>query len=516
MPPPPTDAPSDAPPRAGLSLRTKLVVGGVLAVLVVVFVVANWKSWEYQHWANAADQPEFEKKILTKGADPVLDARLLDNVKDDAKATRVRLACAKLLIEHNHLRDVEDLLLKGNPRAQRIALWALASRPWFHKQYLADPSFPVVPVLVSWVTDTSATGADRATALSNVVPQVWQYTPRGGKTTVPPEVLKSVKDLLVSPGGDEREGASVRMAAAGVVTGYRWCEGVPALVDAARSETDAQGRMWLMQRVVGVHDAEWEECKGAVTEDAALEVVDKALRHPGGGSINWGVRMAALSALARHPAWAAKRADEIRRIVESDASPEERSSALPALVASGDVAARGDVARWVHDRAPSVRSQAVQAVAGGKKELEPADHLSLLVGYFLEEPAPTPLALREVAQRLRGLAGSWIGFPEAGATGPGAATGDMTPVLLDLAAGKTVGGKTRADIGAAWWNWLASKHGVDAASLKAAFAARDAFWAKAKAGDLAGARAVLDGAPAKDSPLWEYERGRLAAGAKKP
>jgi hypothetical protein len=52
--------------------------------------------------------------------------------------------------------------------------------------------------------------------------------------------------------------------------------------------------------------------------------------------------------------------------------------------------------------------------------------------------------------------------------------------------------------------------------LKTAFAARDAFWSKAKSGDVAGARAALDGAPAKDSPLWEYERGFLAARAKKP
>ena len=507
-----TPSPSDAPPAASARrAKTLWIVGGVLLAAAGVFIVANAKRWQFANWAGAADQQEFSKKI--QGAsDPRMDDALLDTAKDERKATSVRRACASLLVDRNHLREVEDLLVNGSRRSKRIALAALTPRPFFHKQYLADPAYHVREILVDWIGDADDPSADRADALTAILPRVWPYTPRGADPAVPPEILKTVGSILEGPPADDRDAPDLRVAAAGVVTGYRWCAGAPALLAAARKEQDARASLRLMQSLVTLADADGAPCKDVLPEDAVFGVVETTLRRPGTDSISRGARMGALALLERHPAWAKKKVAEIRAILDSDTSPEERGSAFPALVASGDVAARGDVAVWIHDPAYGVRSRVAQAVAAGKAGLESADHMSLLVGYFDRDPQPTDLAFRDVSLRLRSLAGSWVGFPETGPGERGAASGDMGPLLRDLVAGRPVGGKSRADVGAAWWNWLAGKNGIaEGPSLKAAFAARDAFWTKAKAGDVAGARAALDAAPAKDSPLWEYERGWLAA-----
>jgi hypothetical protein len=511
----PSDARSEAPARRGVPRRTAWVLAGVAVAAAAVYVVANWRRWEFELWAGGADRAdqEYAKKIQAT-SDPRLDEVLLETVKDERKATSVRRACATFLVERNHEREIRDLLRQGTPHEQRVALAALAPKAWFHKEYLASPEYPVRDVLVAWITDADAGGADRAYAISTVLPRVWPHATRAAPSTVPEPVLRAVASLLSAR--DEGRGASLAREAAGrAVVGYRWCPGAPALLQAARTEPDAVTAMELLKRTVELHDFEGDPCGSVLPDDAVFGLVGTALARPGDDAVNRGVRMAALFALERHPAWAAKKADAIRATVESSARPEERGAALPALVASGDPSVRRDAAAWFHDPAPTFRSQAAQIVSAGKAGLEPAEHLSLLVGYFLEEPTPGEVGFRDAALRLRNVAGSWIGFPDVAPGRPGAATGDMGPLLRDLVAGRPVGGKSRADIGAAWWNWLAGKNGIaEGESLKAAFAARDAFWAKARAGDVAGARAALDAAPAKDSPLWEYERGWLAAKSK--
>jgi hypothetical protein len=510
MPSSPSNAPSDAPAGTGLSTRTKWILGLVVLLGAGVFVLASWRSWQYQHWANAADQQEFFRKIQAS-SDPRLDERLLDVVKDDSKATSVRRAAASLLIDRNHQRDVEELLLSDAPRAQRIALAALSLRSWFHKEYLQRPEYRVPDVLIAWISDADAPAADRADAMTNVLPRVWPYA-----QPVPPQVLKVVSDVLAAPPSPDRDGPALRVAAAGVVGGYRHCPAVPALLAAAQREPDAVSRLRMTQTVVALYDGTGAPCKDALAEDAVIGLVTSALAQTGSDDFSRALRMGALSLLERHPAWAVKSAADVRRILESDAHPAERSDAMSALIATAKRPGLEDVAAWFHDAAPSVRSRIARGVADSRGGFEPAEHLSLLVGYLGLDPEPTDLAFHAVAVRLRTIAGSWIGFPEGAATQPGAATGDMGGILRDLVAGKSPGGRSRADIGAAWWNWLAGKNGVTGDVLKTAFAARDAFWAKAKSGDVAGARAALDGAPAKDSPLWEYERGFLAARAKKP
>ena len=513
MPPSPSAPPKAAPPKAGLHRRARWILGGVLLIGVAIYVVANWRRWEFQLWAGAADDPKsgYVDKIRAT-SDPRLDEVLLDTVKDEKKATSVRRACAQFLVQRNRLREIEDLLQHGTPHEQRIALSALAPEAWFHKQYLPDPAYPVRDVLVAWIGDTSSPPADRAYAMENLLPRVWPRATPAAPSAVPAQALEAVVSVLSSR-SEGRDVAVARVVAAKTVVGYRWCAGVPALLEAARSETDTVAAPDLMRQIVALHDFEGDPCASVLPEAAVSSLVESSLART--GEDNRPLRMAALIVLARHPTWATKQADVVRRIFEAAARPEERGAALPALVASGDPAVRNEIASWFHDAQANFRSQAAQTLSAGKAGLEPSEHLSLLVGYFASDPAPGELGFRDVAQRLRTLAGSWIGFPEAGPGERGAASGDMGPLLRDLVAGRTVGGKTRAEIGAAWWNWLAGKNGIaEGAALKAAFEARDAFWAKAKAGDVAGARSALDAAPQKDSPLWEYERGWLAAKAK--
>ncbi len=72
-------------------------------------------------------------------------------------------------------------------------------------------------------------------------------------------------------------------------------------------------------------------------------------------------------------------------------------------------------------------------------------------------------------------------------------------------------GVTRASLSEAVWRWLARRRGVPLEDLDKAWQARRDFWAKARTGDAAGAKAVLAPRLPAEADLWAYESGWLAS-----
>lgn len=139
-----------------------------------------------------------------------------------------------------------------------------------------------------------------------------------------------------------------------------------------------------------------------------------------------------------------------------------------------------------------------------------AAYEACLVGYLRDEPIPSghEFTLRAAYGMVRRKAGAWVGLPGSLREGK-ADIASMDAPLKALFGKGVVEGVTRAQVAAELWRWLAERRGVPAAEVPAAEQARDAFWAKAKAGDVAGAKALLEPLRAKVPELWTYEHGWL-------
>ena len=109
---------------------------------------------------------------------------------------------------------------------------------------------------------------------------------------------------------------------------------------------------------------------------------------------------------------------------------------------------------------------------------------------------------------LRRRANQWVGIP-----GPLALKGPDSPAvsefLKELFKKGSSQGVERAAMAAAWFRWLCERNGVKDADADAAVRARDEFWSKARAKDVAGAKGVYEANATKAPNLWTYERGWL-------
>src|SRR5207253_567230 len=84
--------------------------------------------------------------------------------------------------------------------------------------------------------------------------------------------------------------------------------------------------------------------------------------------------------------------------------------------------------------------------------------------------------------------GHWLGFPARLRDKGGAFDPEVERVTVAVFQGKEADGATRAGVAEAWWDWLAHRNGLEKQEdVDAGRKARDAFWAKAKAGHAPGA-----------------------------
>ena len=504
---------SSAGPGAPASSRRRTVVVVVLVALAGagVVVALNFKPWIlWPTWVNGAYKTEYRDRIASE-QDPAIIPLLVAGFRDGEMADETRITLGNLLIDKkNRASEVESALKDPAFDVRRVALRVLARRDYFRKQYAEDPSYGVDRTLLQWLGDPAAKWRNIAI---EIVPVVWS------PPTAPKEALEALLAILKSPAGSgSDEAASLRGNAAGKLQAYHDCASGAAILAAATAEPHANARMREMQAVVQMYDATEKACDAQLPEDAVRGLVESCFKHEGTSEADKGQRIGAMQILERHPSWAERNADALRALLAlpSGAGRDvERRHALDALVAAKDEATLKVFPRYFHDAYPGTRSSAVQSVVYGRGGLEAKHFESCLVGYVRMEPAAAPnqvFASRFALQKLRMFAPEWLGFPARARTLGPALGPEVEAVMAAIFQDKEIAGVTRASVSEAWWEWLAKRNGLETPEqIEAGRKARDAFWDKAKAADVTGAKAVLDGAPAKGSPLWGYEWGWVAS-----
>lgn len=489
-----TDA--DTPSRARL-----WVLGAVLAVAAgaALFLLVFQPRWET--WCRMANQAKYRKQILEE-QDPAILATMEQVMRDASQADSARIALAELFVQKNRLATVETALTDPRLDVRVVALVGLSRQPYFRKQYVDVESYGVRATIAEWLASPDAFSRAQAPGLAYFV-----YPTAGA---APEAVVKGVRAML--EGETAAKDAGARASAAATLAGWQDCGAAPLLLARAKSDPEAFARLRTMQATVQLFES--KACEAAMPEAAVVEVVVGAIDWPGEGDLNRAVRMGGVSVVTRHPAWGASRADVMRKRVADDATHEaERGSTFDALVAMADAGTIDAIPRWLHSSSGPMRRQAATALFGKPPPpITEAAAESMVVGYFMEEPGDGPYSytVRVAYSTVRAKAGEWIGLPERLRKERGNVAVLSKPLDTLFKTG-SFEGVTRESLSESVWRWLAAHQQVAPEAIDAAWKARRDFWAKARAGDLAGAKAVLAPRLAAERDLWAYESGYLAA-----
>ncbi|MBL9087654.1 MAG: hypothetical protein JNM10_10990 [Planctomycetia bacterium] len=487
---------TDAPSRARL-----WVLVAVIAVAVGAVAFFLWFQPKWRMWCHGANKAEFREKIL-KEQDPGIVATMEDVMRDADQSDAVRVALADLLIQKNRLSIVEAALTDPRLDVRVVALVALSKQPYFRKQFVDAESYGVRSTIAEWLAAPDARNRGQAPGLAYFV-----YPTAGA---APEAVVKGVRAML--EGDTVAKDPGARAAAAATLSGWQDCGAAPTLLARAKSDPEAFARLRTVQATVQLFES--KACEAALPEAAVVEAVLGAIDWPGEGDLNRAVRMGGVSIVARHPTWGAARADVLRKRVADDATHEaERGSTFDALVAMADGATIDAIPRWLHSPAGAMRRQAATALFGKPPApITEAAAESMVVGYFMEEPGDGAYSytVRVAYSTVRAKAGEWVGMPEKFRKERGNVAILSKPLDAIFKTG-SFEGVTRAGLSEAVWRWLAAHQQLAPEAIDAAWKARGEFWAKARAGDLAGAKAVLAPRLAAERDLWAYESGYLAA-----
>lgn len=494
---------SGADPAAGRRIRPRwALVTGVVVVVAAAVAFVLWFQPRWRMWCHGADKEEFRAKLLAE-QDPAIFAVMDEVLRDAKQSDAVRLSLAAILLQKNRLNLVEDALRDARLDVRVVALQTLARQPYFRTQYLDDPAYRVRETLAEWLASPTARGRASAPGLASFV------YPEAG--LVPPGILAAVRAML-DPATEAKE-PGARAAAAGSLAGWKDCGSARVLLARAATDPAPFARLRTLQAAVQVFET--AGCGDAMPEADVKAAVQAAVDWPGDGDLNRAVRMGAASALGRHPAWAEGRVEVLRARLDDDRTHEaERGAVFDALIAIGDEATRTRLPAWLHHKTGAMRRQAATAFYADPppSPTTAAQAESYVVGYFLEEPADGPYSytVRAAYLRIRMWAGAWVGLPEP-VRGQRAELPSVSEPLDALARRGEFQGVTRATLARDVWTWLAERRGLEPAAAAAAFDVRKAFWAKARAGDVQGAGALLAARPEGEADLWAYERAFVHA-----
>ena len=485
-----------APPPGRRAQR--IVLGAVAAVLLVgAFLWLFWPGIQWRIWIRGAEKEEYYKYLLAE-QDPALVDLVADGVRNEDLGPRTRLALARILSKKSRGSVLDGLLRDGDLSTRTIVLQAVRSEEYFVTHFVDDPSFRIPETVLEWLARKG--DATRVDAIELALRPALRK----------PEALPLIRGMLVEAGP---AAAGTRGMAAGAVAALEDCVSAPVVLEMARSDPEPVTRLRAVQAAAQLFDARGSPCAQGLTEDAVRGVVVKALRQQGADAGNRALRMGALLLIAKHPQWLGAEADAVRGVLANpDAAGPERRTAMGALVASADRETLAGFTRWFHDPSADLRSEAVH-MAAAPAGVEGKNLESCLVGIVRDE-RESDAAFATALQKVRALAGSWtaVGFPAKYAK-PTADARDLNAFIGNLFRAGEAEGATRESVSGSMFRWLAGKRGLSSEETAAAVEARAAFWAKARAGDAAAARAVLDALAGKtaDAELWTYERGWLLA-----
>lgn len=508
---------ADRAPR-GPSKRVLILVA--LAVAIGGAWIFRKPLFLWRMWVNGADRSEYAEKIRAE-QDPAILSRLEDGMRDADKGDRVRVSCASLLIAKNRLAVVEAALRDPRLDVRAVALGALGSLKHFQTEYVDNPTYQVKETLLAWISDPRVPGRARGISL---LPKTFRLD-----RALPPELLAVLREALKP---SEAVGASdARLAAAGMLAAYKDCAAAPALLALATSEADPYDRWQVLSSTVLLFDARVQRPDGSseknpdgtyvaacpdLPEASVRKAVMEALLYRGEGDRSRSMRLGAMGVLGRHPKWAGEALERMRAVLADPSAHEiERRTALDTLITLKDEPTLDRFERWCHDPAAGVRATATAAIYNKVEGLaDPARLQSCVVGYLRDEPSGGyELTFFLAFASVRDKAGEWVGLPGGWRKGGGSLQ-EVQKGLEQLLRTGSLDGTTRLQVGDALFRWLCKTNGLTEPETDAAAATRAAFWAKAKAGDVAGARAVYDASMKSPVNLWTYELGWLEARAK--
>jgi HEAT repeat protein len=485
--------PSSPPPASRRrAVRIAVVAGAIVAVLVVVLLVFLPPLRRSARIGALSPAEDVGFREMVGDDDPELNAELAEALRDGSRTYRNRVGIAKMLLRRQPAA-VETAVRSGDLDTRVVALSALLTHSSFVPQFVRNPSYRVRETVLEWLRrDGDGT---RSTAL--VIAQMPDVRSA--------EVLAAIRRLLASdvPAKQRRE-------AIDALKNYVDCESAAEIDRIARSDPEPETRLRAMQALGSFLRAKGSPCAAVVSVEKVGEVVASALAHPGEEKEDRALRQGAMIEMALTPALAEGKVAALRARLDPKVHGAERRQALETLAAVRDPEAIASLPRFAHDPEAGVRSSVVQIVTRLKDPAEARRNVALLVGYVRDEPSSSALGVFQAAlNRLRNEADSYVGFPTKYSQVGGPGLVDFVKRLFQGEAD----GATRASVAEAWFRHLAKREGLDDAGIAAAVAVREAFWAKARADDVAGAKAALDGSPlpAAHPDLFRYETGWLAS-----
>jgi len=482
--------------------------GVLLALVAAVVLGLGWWFWKpvvlWSIWVNGADRTEYYDK-LKQEQDPAVLRKLEAGMRDADKGDGVRLACANLLMAKNRLALVEAALRDPRLDVRAVAMAALGNQRHFKTEYVDNPTYDVAKTLLAWIADPKSPSRARGIEMLTRV-----FPPDQAPA---PEILVALRSALAP--SDSSGAAAARTAAAAKLASYKDCASGPALIALSASEPDPYIRWLILHSTVQLFEGAGKTCPEQVPEPPLRKAVLDALAHTGEGDHPRALRMGAMGVLARHPEWSADAIDRIRGILgDVRVNGVERRTAIETLVALKDAPTLDRFERWVHDPAGGVRATAVSTIYQGLGGLDRNRMLACVVGYLRDEPAGAyQLTFDRAFEHVREKAGEWVGLP--GAWRSRGSLEDVQKGLKRLQEEGALDGTPRKDVGDALFRWLAGRvNGLTVAEVEAAQKTRAEFWAKAHAGDVAGARAVYDASMKTPANLWTYELGWIESRTK--
>jgi hypothetical protein len=495
--------------RRGSSRKALTLAAAAVVILGGMAFFLSWYHPIWRMWIHGATKKEYRDKLVGE-QEPEIVPLIDQGMRDADLSDATRLTLAQILLDKNRLAYVEKALKDPRLDVRLVALRVLWRQGFFIKSYLSNDEYGVNQIILAWLRDRTSRTRGEAASIT------YKLYPNSGPKSAPPppEVLEAVRALIGPPPGEADEG-DARAAAAATLVGWNDCASAPTLLSRAASEHDFYARFHILQSITQMYDA--SPCRDSVPEAQLLAAVDGALAWPGEDGNNRAVRMTALSILRQHPDWAKPRIEAIRaRLRSLEAAEPERRYALDALVASKDATTLDTFPRWFHDESEGLRAFAAEAVQAPKGPLSPEESDSCLVGFLRTEPFSSGhnRVLEGAYAAIHAHAGRWVGLPTK-LVETTSGTAEMFGVLKTLFEKGEAVGVTRDSGSDALWRWLAERNGLAGADVDKASASRDAFWERAKSGDVAAAKAILDPLLVTTPKLWTYERGWLLAHAGK-
>lgn len=495
--------------------RYAVILVAVLAVLAIAWLIGGESFVIERHISglHSNDGRTRASHVAALKEHPNKDLvieKLTAAVQDADNDFEVRKICADLLHRHFSRLSILERILRtsGDVHTRGVILRSLMVESYFLDEIVTDPAFRAPETIDAWLA------IDGDVTRMHAIQLAVKMDRKEALPLIRPLLDRSGKAMI-----DRRRERDVMIAAAGAVERFADCASLPRMLAIAEQDDDFLVRLRFMQIIdrTSFREHPAPVCAGTVDEATFAAFVRDALDDPAHE-----IRMGAMLILTRKPTWAKPALPRLREILAGPAmdgtrdTGAERRHALEVLMRVGEP---DDVARLpqsFHDSSPEVRSTAARSVKLlGDSGLEGA-----WIGVLEDETGSQVLWTEalDLFYKWAKVREGRLGFPASMARKAVMDSNTWNKDLANLFAGQQVmvaedDGTflklSRASIAEDHFRWYARKLGLEPEQVEQASAARKAFYAAKRRGDVEAAQAALADAPRAEN-LWAYEEAWLA------